>query len=288
MNPLSQAIVSGTISGTIYALLATGLIIAFQTTRIVNLAHGETFAIGGLITAAAAAAGMPLVVAMAGGVASAVVYSIVIERVLLRPRASWPVSSLILISLAAAFLSRGALQVVFGSDAFSFKRIFVGPPIRFAGGVIPLQGLALIVIGLIAAVVTAQWLTRTRIGKQLRATAENADAAQLLGVNVDAARMISFGLAGILGGLSAVLLVPLISVDYQTGLGMTLRGFIAASLAGMSPVRAIYGGLGLGLAEALVTTYFGALAQDPIIFIVLIAVALWQSRHVQFGGSLRA
>jgi branched-chain amino acid transport system permease protein len=80
----------------------------------------------------------------------------------------------------------------------------------------------------------------------------------------------------------------MVSVDYQSGLSMTLRGFIAASLAGMSPLRAILGGLGLGLAEALVTTYFGALAQDPVIFIVLIAVALWQSRHVQFGGTARA
>ena len=288
MNPLSQAIISGTITGTIYVLLATGLIIAFQTTRIVNLAHGETFSIAGLVTAAIAHAGMPLAVAITGGIASAVAYSAAIERVLLRPRAHWPVSSLILISLAAAFLSRGVLQVVFGPDAASFKRIFVGAPFRFAGGIIPQQGFWLVIIGLAAAIVTAQWLTRTRVGKQLRATAENADAAQLLGVNVDAARMISFSLAGVLGGLSAILLVPLISVDYQAGLGMTLRGFIAASLAGMSPLGAIFGGLGLGLAEALVTTYFGALAQDPIIFIVLIAVALWQSRNVQFGGSLRA
>jgi branched-chain amino acid transport system permease protein len=288
MSPLSQAIVSGTISGTVYVLLATGLIIAFQTTRIVNLAHGETFSIAGLVTAAVAHAGIPLALAITAGIASAIAYSVAIERVLLRPRAHWPVSSLILISLAAAFLSRGVLQVIFGPDAVSFKRVVLGAPFRFAGGIIPQQGLWLVIIGLAAAIVTAQWLTRTRVGKQLRATAENADAAELLGVNVDAARMISFSLAGALGGLSAVLLVPLISVDYQAGLGMTLRGFIAASLAGMSPLGAILGGLGLGLAEALVTTYFGALAQDPIIFIVLIVVALWQSRHVQFGGSLRA
>ncbi len=288
MNPLSQAIVSGTISGTVYVLLATGLIIAFQTTRIVNLAHGETYSIAGLVTAATAHAGLPVMAAIAVGLTSAVVYSIAIERILLRPRAHWPVSSLILVSLAAAFLSRGVLQVVFGPDAVSFKRMFIGAPFRLAGGIMPQQGFWLVVIGLVAAIITAQLLTRTRIGKQLRATAENADAAQLLGVNVDAARMISFALAGLLGGLSAILLVPLISVDYQAGLGMTLRGFIAASLAGMSPLGAIFGGLALGLAEALVTTYFGALAQDPVIFVVLIAVAIWQSRHVRFGGSVRA
>jgi len=280
--------VSGMISGTIYALLATGLIIAFQTTRIVNLAHGETYAVAGLVAAGTAHAGWPLMAAAAAGISAAVLYSVLLEWVLLRPRAGWPVSSLILISLAAAFVSRGALQLAFGTDAASFKRMFVGPPFRIAGGIMPLQGLWLVVIGLAGALVTVLVLTRTRIGRQLRATAENADAAQLLGVNINGARMISFALAGALGGLSAILLVPLISVDYQAGLGMTLRGFIAASLAGMSPVCAVLGGLALGIAEALVTTYFGALAQDPIVFVVLIAVALWQSRHVRFGGSVRA
>jgi branched-chain amino acid transport system permease protein len=288
MNLLSQAIISGLISGTVYALLGTGLIIAFQTTRIVNLAHGETYAISGLVTAALAHDGVPLVLAVLAGIAAAVLYSVALERVLLRPRASWPVSGLILVSLAAAFLSRGVLQVAFGVNAASFSRLFVGTPIRIAGGVLPQQGLWLVIVGCAAVFATTQLLTRTGIGQQLRATAENADAAQILGVNVGAARTIAFAIAGTLGGLSAVLLVPLVSVDYQAGLGMTLRGFIAASLGGMSPLSGIFGGLGLGLAEALVTTYFGALAQDPVIFLVLIGVALWQSRKIRFGGSLRA
>jgi branched-chain amino acid transport system permease protein len=288
VNLLSQAIISGLVSGTIYALLATGLIIAFQTTRIVNLAHGETFAISGLVIAGLARVGVPLALAALAGIAAAVVYSIAVERVLLRPRAQWPVGSLILVTLAAAFLSRGVLQVAFGVDSASFNRLFAGTPVRIAGGVLPQQGLWLIIIGCGAVILTTQLLTRTAVGRQLRATAENADAAQLLGVNVGAARTIAFAAAGLLGGLSAALLVPLVSVDYQAGLGMTLRGFIAASLGGMSPLSGIFGGLGLGLAEALVTTYFGALAQDPVIFLVLIGVALWQSRKMRFGGSLRA
>jgi branched-chain amino acid transport system permease protein len=288
MSLLPQAVMSGLISGTVYALLAMGLIIAFQTTRIVNLAHGETYAISGLVTAGLAHAGAPIVAAIAGGIATATLFSMGVERLLLRPRASWPVSSLILVSLAAAFFSRGVLQVGFGPDPESFKRLFAGQPIRIGDGALSQQGFWLILIGLAAVFATTQFLTRTRIGRQLRATAENPDAAQLLGINVGRARMIAFAIAGVLGGLSAALLVPLISVDYQVGLGMTLRGFIAASLGGMSPLSGIFGGLGLGLAEALVTTYFGALAQDPVIFLVLIGVALWQSRKILFGGSIRA
>jgi branched-subunit amino acid ABC-type transport system permease component len=132
------------------------------------------------------------------------------------------------------------------------------------------------------------FLLRTPLGRQLRATAENPDAAELMGIDVDRVRLIAFAIAGFLGGLGAVLLVPLVSVDFQTGLAMTLRGFIAAALTGMSPPLAIVGGLGLGIAEALVTVYFDALMQDPIVFLALIAVAAWQSRKIRFGGSARA
>jgi branched-subunit amino acid ABC-type transport system permease component len=93
----------------------------------------------------------------------------------------------------------------------------------------------------------------------------------------------------LLGGLSGILLVPLIAVDFQTGLGLTLRGFIAAAIAGMvSPTGAILSGMGLGLFEALVAAYIGSLFRDPIVFTVLIAVALWQSRKIRFGGGARA
>jgi branched-chain amino acid transport system permease protein len=178
--------------------------------------------------------------------------------------------------------------VLAGVDPVSFPRLLAGPPIRFAGGAIPLQGVALVVIGFLAAIAVSVFLLVTPLGRQLRATAENPDAAELLGVNTDRMRLISFAIAGALGGLAAILLVPLTSIDYQAGLGMTLRGIIAAALAGMSPVLAVFGGFGLGLAEAFVTTYFGALAQDPVIFLVLIGIALWQSRKVRFGGSQRA
>ena len=67
-----------------------------------------------------------------------------------------------------------------------------------------------------------------------------------------------------------------------------MRGFIAAALGGMSPLPAIICALLLGLAEAFVTTYWDALAKDPIVFLALIGIALWQSRHIRFGGSLRA
>lgn len=288
MNPLTQSLISGTMSGAVYALLAVGLVLAFHTSRVVNLAHGESFAIGGLVAAVLSDVGMPVYIYAPVAICASILFLLAVERFLLRPRRTWPVGSLILVTLAAAFLTRGVLQLAMGVDPLSFPRMFVGAPFRIAGGVLPPQGLALVVIGLVAAVAVTLFLLFTPLGHKLRAVAENPDAAELLGVNVDRARSLAFGIAGALGGLSAVLLVPLVSVDYQAGLGMTLRGFIAAALGGMAPSMAILAGLALGLSEALVTNYAGALAQDPIVFLALIGVAVWQSRKIVFGGTGRA
>jgi branched-chain amino acid transport system permease protein len=254
MNPLTQALISGAMSGAVYALLATGLVIAYHTSRVVNLAHGESYAVAGMVTAAISGVGFSLLLAIPAGIAAAMLFSFLVERVLLRPRRDWPVSGLILVTLAAAFLIRGVLGAAMGVDGFSFPRLFVGPPLRFAGGALPLQGLGLVAIGLAAALAVTLFLQRTQLGRQLRAAAENPDAAELMGIDVDRIRTLAFALAGGLGGLGAVLLVPLVSVDFESGLGMTLHGFIAAALAGMSPSLAIVAGFGLGLAEALATT----------------------------------
>jgi branched-chain amino acid transport system permease protein len=288
MNPLTQSIFSGVMSGAVYALLAVGLVLAFHTSRVVNLAHGESFAIGGLVASALSGAGLPAYVYLPAAVLASTLFLLAVERLLLRPRRGWPTESLILLTLAVAFLTRGVLQVIAGVDPLSFPRTFIGPPLRFAGGILTQQGVALIVVGAAASVAVMLFLQFTPRGRTLRAVAENADAAELLGVDVTRARALAFGIAGALGGLGAVLLVPLVSIDYQAGLGMTLRGFIAAALVGMNPRLAVVAGFSLGLAEALVTNYVGALAQDPIVFVALIGIAVLQSRKVTFGGAARA
>jgi branched-subunit amino acid ABC-type transport system permease component len=288
MNILTQSLFSGLISGAVYALLATGLVLAYRTSGVPNLAHGETFAVAGLATAAMERSGTSLLVAVPVALALAVAVSVAVEVLLLRPRRSWSLTGLVLVTLAFGFFSRGVLILLFGSDPLSFSSLVGLPPLRLLGGALPAQGTALILASLTACAGVALLLTRTPLGRQLRASAINPDAAQLLGVNVAGARILAFGLAGALGGLAAVLLVPLTSVDFQSGLGMTLRGFIAAALAGMSEKRAIWAGFTLGIVEAVVSGYVGALFQDPIVFAGLIVVALLQARSVRFGGALRA
>jgi branched-chain amino acid transport system permease protein len=288
MNPLTQAIISGFMMGAVYAMLAIGLVIVYQTAHVINLAHGEAYSIAGCVVATLAVGPLPLWAAVVVGVAVAVVFSIAVERLLLRPRRLWSHNALILVTLAAALFMRGVLYTLIGADAVSFPRLVSGAPFRIAGGALPPQGLLLIVVGFLSAIAVPFLLSETQLGRQLRAAAENPDAAQLMGVNVDRARVLAFAIAGVYGAIGAVLLVPLISVDFHTGLDMTMRGFIAAALTGMSPFGAIACSLALGLGEAFVTTYFDTLAKDPVVFFVLIGIAVWRSRSIRFGGTRRA
>jgi branched-chain amino acid transport system permease protein len=288
MNPYIQGLFSGLMNGATYALLGIGLVLVYRTSRILNLAHGETFTISAAAVVLLGHAGIPLWAGVPVAVLISLLLYCALERFALQPRRQWPVGTLILITLGAAFLVRGVLILLIGTDPVSFAPIFSGPPLRFAGGVMPRQGLALVIVGFALSLAVTYFLSRTRIGKELIATAENPQAAQLLGVNVNNARAVAYGISGILGAVSAVLLVPLISIDYQSGLAMTIRGFIAASIAGMSPGRTVVSGLFLGIFESMVAVVLGALFQDPVIFGLLIAIAVWQSRSIRFGGGVRA
>ncbi|MFO0986296.1 MAG: branched-chain amino acid ABC transporter permease [Alphaproteobacteria bacterium] len=288
MNLFTQSIISGLMTGAVYTFLGIGLVLVYRTARILNLAHGETFAITGVAAALLAGAGLPLSAALGLAVLISLGFATGLHRFVLRPRAEWPAGSLILITLGAAFVVRGVLILLAGTDPLSFPVMFEGPPVRFAGGAMPLQGIALVVLGFGVSAGVGIFLAATRAGKQLLAAAENPYAAELLGVNVERARITAYAIGGLLGALAGVLLIPLIAVDFQSGLAMTLRGFIAAAISGMSPVGVLFSGLGLGLFEAMVGAYLGALYQDPVMFCVLILVALWQSRNIRFGGSRRA
>ena len=288
MNLLTQAVISGLMIGAVYAFLGIGLVLVYRTARILNLAHGESFAITGVAAAVLAKSGLPLGAALALAILIAVAFALSLHRFVLRPRAEWPPGTLILITLGAAFVVRGVLILVAGTDPVSFPVIFSGASLRIAGGVIPPQGIALVLLGFGGSAAVAIYLARTRSGKQLLAAAENPYAAELLGVNVERARLTAYGIGALLGALAGGLLIPLIAVDFQSGLAMTLRGFIAAAISGMSPVGVVFGGLGLGLFESWVGAYLGALYQDPVMFGLLIAVALWQARNIRFGGTRRA
>lgn len=290
MGVASQAIIGGLATGSVYALLAIGLVVTYKTSRVINLAHGESLILAGFIVyTGTALADLPLWLAVVLGLAGGAAFNGLVHWALLRPRSSWSVARLILVTLGVTFVVQGALRVIFGTETRSIPPLIRGEALSIAGGSMSPQIALLIGVGLGTCLLVAVLLSRTPFGKRLEASAEDQDAARTLGIDVTRVRFTAFVLAGLLGAVAAVLLVPVTAIDFQGGLQYTLRGFIAAAIGGVqSATTALVAGVGVGLFESLLGAYLGTLYRTPVVFGLLILVALYQSRHIQFGGVARA
>lgn len=290
MDIALQALFSSMTNGSVYALMGVAIVLCYRSSRVVNLAQGETYTVSGLLTAKLVGAGLPLAAAGAAGVAAAAAGALLFERLALRSRLHWPPSRLIMVGLGAALLAEGVADRLAGADQFSFPALLDGPSVVVGGAAIARQEILLVAFTVVATGVLVWFFRATLLGQAMTACAENPDATSLLGVNVARMRQLSYGLAGLLGGASALLLVPLSGVTYGAGLTMTLNGFAAAAVADMRhPGRALLAGLALGLSEGLIGAYISPLLEVPLAFgLLLLAGVVLLSRGVRYGGAERA
>ena len=290
MSLLIQTIYSGLVNGAGYGLIGLGIVLCYRSSRVVNLAQGEAYTIAGLIAAELASHGVPVLAAVACGVVAATLFGAGLERLVLRPRLDWPSERLIILVVAVALCVEGVANFAVGPNQFSFSSPVGSGTVLIDGAVATYDGLVLIAVLLVVGALVSWFLHRTVLGQGLSACAENPGVASLLGINVSVMRGIAFGAAGFLGGLAAILLVPMSTVTYNAGLSLTLLGYVAAALAAMkSPLGACFAGLLVGLAESFLGTYVNQLLAEPLVLGVLIVVAVaLLGRRVRFGGVIRA
>ncbi|MGH3212154.1 MAG: branched-chain amino acid ABC transporter permease [Trebonia sp.] len=285
-----QTIFSSLINGSVFALMGVGIVLCYRSSGIVNLAQGETFMISGILTAKLVTWGVPLGWAGACGIVAAGLAAILFERVVLRSRLHWPPERLIIVTVGVAFLAEGVADRLVGANQFGFADVLNGSPLMVGEAAISQQGVLLIAVTLVIGLGLVWFFRRTLLGQAMTASAENPSASSLLGVNVPLMRQLSFGLAGVLGGIAAFLLVPTSTVTYNSGLPLTLNGFAVAAFAQMThPGRALLGGLALALGEGLVGSYLNPALQTPLAFgVLLVAGVAYLARSERFAGARRA
>lgn len=290
MALLFQAIYSGLVNGSVYGLLGLGLVLCFRSTRMVNLAHGQTYVAAALVTVKVVGAGAPLIVGIVCGLLVAVIFSVALERWILRPRSSWQPQQLIIVVVGVSLAAEGVAYLLLGPDDFSFASLAGSGTVKVFGAIFTWEGIVVIAMLVVGALLVSWILHGTVFGQAMSASAENPRTAALLGINVGTMRMVSYAVAGLLGGLSAVLVVPLSSFTYEDGLTLTLLGYIAAALAAMrSPLGACVAGLVVGVAESLVGAYVNQLLAQPLVLgVLMIAAVTVLSRRIRFGGVVRA
>ncbi|WP_353476647.1 branched-chain amino acid ABC transporter permease (plasmid) [Salipiger sp. H15] len=273
MDALLQFLFSGLTVGAVYALVALGFTIIYNASDVVNFAQGEFVMLGGMITVFTFEAGLPLPLAAVVAILVTSAIGVALNKLAIEPARGAPVVSLIIITIGASILIRGAAQLVFDKQLHRFPSFSGDEPIRVLGATILPQSLW--VIGGALAVFVGLWIffTRTLTGKAVLATANNRVAAQLVGINTGWVMTLSFGLSAAIGAFAGVLVTPITLVGYDVGVALALKGFAAAMLGGMgNPKGALVGGLLLGCFEALTAGYLSSQYKEAVAFIVILAV----------------
>lgn len=278
MEQFLQFVFSGLTVGAVYAMVALGFTLIYNASDVVNFAQGEFVMLGGMVTVALAAAGVPLPIAAFIAFIVAVATGLALHYLAVAPARGAPPVTLIIITLGAAIFIRGIVQIAIDKEFHKLPAFSGETPFIVLGAAILPQSLW--VLGGAAAIVVLLWFfERTLAGKAVLATSANRMAARLVGINVTAIVGLSFALAAAIGAVAGLLVTPLTLTSYNVGTLLALKGFAAGTLGGMgSPLGAVLGGLILGLLEAFGAGYISSTYKDAVAFIVILAVLVAMPR----------
>ena len=247
-----QILVYGAVSSAIYAMLAVGFTLIFGVARILNLAHGSFYALGAyLVYSLTADARLPLWLACLLAVPLVAAFGVVVERVLVRPlRRS--MLAVLLITLAVALMVEQALLLIFGSEARNVPSM-VDATYHFAG--VDISAQRLLALGGGVTILAGLWLFMqyTRLGSAILAIAQDAEAAQYMGIPSDRIYSLVMGLSAAIAASAGILVAPFQTVIPSMGLLPLVKAFAIVVVGGLGSIPgSILGALLLGYSETII------------------------------------
>lgn len=281
-----QFLLAGITVGSAYALAAVGFTIIYNTSGVINFAQGEFIMLGGMLSVAFAAAGLPFPVALLLGILAAGAVGLLVEKVAIEPAKNAEVVALIIITIGVSLIIRGLVQVWFGKGTHTLQPFSGDTPIQLFGATLLPQSLWVLGATFVIVLLLAWFFGRTLLGKTMLATSYNKLAAQLVGINTKKVLLLSFGMSAMLGAAGGVLIAPITYTSYDAGIMLGLKGFVAAVLGGLGGgVGAIAGGLILGIAEAMTAGYVSSSYKDAVPFVLILLILFFRPQGL-FGKKL--
>lgn len=287
MTEILTLIVAGIANGSLYALVGLGLVLVYNAQGIPNFGHGELFMVGAFLGYVAfELVGLPYWVAVIAALLVGAMIGVVIDIATIRPVARNPrivggyyEIALVMVTVGLSVAMKGIVRVPFGDRVRNFPPVLGTEPILLGGVIIAPQHLLIIVVAVVLATAVFVFLARARLGKRMRATAQNRIGARIVGINTDAVDAATWGLASALGAVAGILAAPLIFLDPEMGAKMLLKGFAAAVLGGFGSVPGvIMGGLAMGIVEILCGRYVSTALLDISAFLAIMLVLLVRPR----------
>jgi len=284
-----QYLFAGVTYGVLYAIVAIGFNIIYNTTGIINFAQGEFVMLGGMIAVSLSQV-LPLPLAIAAAVACTMIIGALVELLFIRWLVRPSVLRLIIITIGLSILIREAALHVWGESIRALP-YFTGNEISSVQlGPVKVSPQVLWVLGVCSCVVLGLTLFFgcTSLGREMRACSANRTAAELCGIDSRNLVTFSFMLSAGIGALAGCVISPITSVHYDIGPGLAIKGFTVAILGGLgNSLAAVGGGLVLGMIEAFSVSFVPLAFQDAISIGVLLAI-LFLRPHGLFGSAAAA
>ncbi len=289
---LLQQIINGLVLGSMYALLALGYTMVYGIINLINFAHGEVLMVGALVSWTTIsilqdiAPWLPgwamLIMALLVACVAAAVLNFAIEKIAYRPLRNAPKLAPLITAIGVSILLQTLAMVIWKPNHKAYPTLLPSEPLALGGAVITPTQVMILGVTAVALAVLMWVVHRTRLGRAMRATAENPSVATLMGVKPDTVISATFIMGAVLAALAGVMWASNYgTVQHGMGFLPGLKAFTAAVFGGIGNLAgAVVGGLLLGLIEAIASGYIGELTggvlgshyADIFAFVVLILI----------------
>ncbi|HZZ83607.1 MAG TPA: branched-chain amino acid ABC transporter permease [Anaeromyxobacteraceae bacterium] len=278
MTVFLQSLISGVLVGGVYALIGIGLTIIFGVMRVINFAHGELLMVGMYLTYFAfTLLGIDPFLSVLLVIPAMFLFGAILQRVFINRVLDALPQNQILLTIGLGLVMSNTAMLLFTSD---YKILTTS----YSSGAFDVLGISLskplgISFAITAALTAALYwfLIRTDTGQAIRATAQDREAAQLMGVNVKRMSIVATGLGAALAGTAGALISPTYYIYPQVGSAFTLKAFVIVVLGGMgSVVGATLGGIVIGATESLAAVYISSGLKELVVYVLFLLVLLFK------------
>ena len=270
-------LINGLALGSVYALLALGYTMVYGIIQLINFAHGEIYMIGAFSGFyCASTLKLPLIPTLLVAMAVSALAGIIIEKVAYKPLRNSPRIALLITAIGVSLFLQNAMRLLVGSSPKPFPDLINAGSINL--GPIQIEVKTILMFGVSALlVISLQFIVyKTKVGKAMRASSQDMEAASLMGINVDNTISITFAIGSALAGIAGVLVaISYPSITPYMGAMPGLKAFVAAVLGGIGSIPgALVGGIAIGLLETFSKAYISTNFSDAIVFSILIIILL--------------
>jgi branched-chain amino acid transport system permease protein len=278
MSIFIQSLISGILIGGVYALIGIGLTIIFGVMRIINFAHGDLLMLGMYGTYFLFSLfHIDPFVSIVITIPLMFLYGAFLQKVIINRVLGALPQNQILLTIGLGLIMSNSVMLAFTSDYKILSTTYSSSSVTILG--ISISSPLVISFAITVAITAALYwfLLKTDTGQAIRATAQDREAARLMGINVKRMSIIAFGLGSALAGTAGALISPTYYIFPQVGSIFTLKAFVITVLGGMgSVVGATLGGVLIGVAESVGGVYFGSGWKEVVVFVLFLLVLLFK------------